>query len=170
MAVFKDPEGYDRIDWDLLQNGSITLFWRPQYLDETIDWLKQNRYKITEFDCSTWNDEKAMHIDISDTLNFPSYYGQNLDALNDCISEIDIPDKAGHALVMKNFDVFSKAFYKISWILLDILETNSRLHLLHGKLFLTLLHSNDPEIQFDPVGACSVNWNRKEWLNKNRGI
>ena len=50
MAIFKELEGYDRIDWDLLQNGSITLFWRSRYLEETIDWLRQNRYKIAEFD------------------------------------------------------------------------------------------------------------------------
>jgi RNAse (barnase) inhibitor barstar len=170
MAVFKEPEGYDRIDWDLLQNGSITLYWKAQYLDETVDWLKQNGYKVAEIDCSTWNDEKDMHEDIADVLNFPGYYGKNLDALNDCMGDIEIPANGGQSLVMKNFDAFSKAFYKVAWIVLDILETTSRFHLLHGRLLVTLLHSNDPEIKFDPVGALSVNWNRKEWLNKNRGL
>ena len=57
------------------------------------------------------------------------------------MGDIDIPAKGSQALVMKNFDVFSKSFYKVAWIVLDILETNSRFHLLHGRLLVTLMHS-----------------------------
>ena len=35
------------------------------------------------------NDIKEAHKKIKEELNFPDYYGANLDALNDCISELD---------------------------------------------------------------------------------
>lgn len=61
----------------------------------------------------------------------------------------------------------------LPWIkvdVLDILEINLRTYLLFGRRHLTLLQSNDPEIQFKFVGTCPVRWNRREWLNKNRGL
>ena len=35
---------------------------------------------------------------------------------------------------------------------------------------LTLAQSDDPRIEFEPVGAHPVIWNPREWLDKNRGL
>ena len=33
-----------------------------------------------------------------------------------------------------------------------------------------LVQSDDPSLQLAPVGATEAQWNREEWLNRNRGI
>lgn len=35
------------------------------------------------------NNMGEAHRELKESLNFPNYYGENLDALNDCLSEIE---------------------------------------------------------------------------------
>ncbi len=44
--------------------------------------------KITVLDGSRFNDKQAAHEYIAASLGFPSYYGKNLDALADSLSEL----------------------------------------------------------------------------------
>ena len=46
----------------------------------------------------------------------------------------------------------------------------SRLMLLTGKRLVTLVQSEAPDVRFDGLGAISAQWNRREWLNKDRGL
>lgn len=171
MAVFSDdPESYDRVDWDLLQNGPINLYWRAPYLAEHVQWLKGDEYEINEFDCSSWVDEAAMHGDIAAGLGFPDYYGRNLDALNDCLSDLDVPTTGGRVLVLQRYDLLTRACPAVAQHVLDIIAHQSRRFLLFGRRFFALVQSDDPTIAFQPVGATPVNWNRREWLKSNRGL
>ena len=55
MAIFRDePEEFERLDWMLLQDGAVTLYFRPQVLAEDIEWLKEHDYQVDTFDCSVW--------------------------------------------------------------------------------------------------------------------
>ena len=171
MAIFRnEPEEFQRLDWALLQNGAVTLYFRPQVLAEDIEWLKQHDYRVDTFECSGWSDEGEMHEALSHGLEFPDYYGHNLDALNDCIGDIEIPDEGGRVLVFNRYDSFAETVPQVAWSVLDIMETNSRRLLLFGSRLIILVQSDDPEIFFEPVGASSVSWNRREWLNTSRGL
>ena len=170
MAIFRnEPEDFQRLDWVLLQNGAITLYFRPQVLAADVDWLKDHNYRVDTFDCSLWADQSVMHEALSSRLEFPGYYGSNLDALNDCIGDIEIPDESGRVLVFNKYDSFAAKFPHVAWSVLDIMETNSRLLLLFGKRLIILVQSDDPRISFEPVGGRAVSWNRSEWLNRSRG-
>ncbi len=46
--------------------------------------------KIT-LDIEKMKTPEAAHRYLRDALNFPKYYGENLDALNDCLGDIDKP-------------------------------------------------------------------------------
>jgi hypothetical protein len=48
-----------------------------------------------------------MHESLLVELSFPAYYGKNLDALNDCISDLDVPDDGGVAIVLTSYDVYA---------------------------------------------------------------
>ena len=39
-------------------------------------------------DCASLSDTAALHRCLAEALNFPAWYGHNLDALHDCLTEI----------------------------------------------------------------------------------
>lgn len=171
MAAFRDDTNdFQQLDYALLRNGSINLYYRAELLGEDIEWLAAHSYRIDNFDCSTWQTEEDMYSAFAATLDFPDYFGRNLAALNDCLRDIEVPKESGRILVFHRYDAFAVKMPEIAWHVLDILEINSRTYLLFGRRLLTLLQSNDPEIQFKSVGACPVRWNNQEWLNKNSGL
>lgn len=169
MAVFSS-EDYQRLDYGLMQNGSVNLYFRLEVLAEDILGLKELDYQIDKFDCTTWESIDEMHNQISEKLNFPDYYGRNLDSLNDCLSDIEIREESGRVLVFHRFDDFTVKEPDVCWHLLDIISHNSWAHLLFGNRFFALAQSNNPEIHFDNLGSRSAMWNRKEWLNSSRGL
>ena len=171
MATFaNEPEEFQRLDWVLLQNGAVTLYFRPQVLAEDIEWLKAHDYRVDTFECSVWVGESEMHEALSCGLEFPGYYGRNLNALNDCISDIEISEESGRVLVFNRYDFFAAKAPHVACSVLDIMEINSRRLLLFGRRLIILVQSDDPGISFEPIGGRSVMWNEKEWLNRSRGL
>ena len=51
-------------------------------------------------DCSEIHDAKVFHTTLAQALDFPDWYGHNLDALYDCLTELP---EAVH-LILKNWD------------------------------------------------------------------
>jgi RNAse (barnase) inhibitor barstar len=171
MAAFStDPNEWQRLDFSLLQNSPVTLYFQSKVLSEDLAQLRNDGYRIDEFDCSKWNNETDFHTDIAAHLAFPDYYGKNLDAFNDCISEIEIPDVGGRVIVFHRFDLFAQRESRTSQVALDILASASWHSLLFGRRLLTLVQSDDPAIGFEPVGSHPVMWNPREWPKKNRGL
>ncbi len=171
MAAFTDdPSEFQRLDWSLLQNGAVVLYLRRDVLEPDIAWLQEHAYEVKRLDCREWSDQRAMHVAMATTLSFPKYYGMNLNAMNDCISDLEIPAEGGLVLVFASFDSFSLRHRDVAQGVLNLLADNARRFLLFGRRLLVLVQSDDPRIAFEPVGATAVSWNPKEWLNENRGL
>ena len=165
MAIFQNnPDEWQRLDWHILQNGWISLYWRVEILERDIEWFKKENYSIVDFDCKTWSDENEMHKQLKQKLDFPDYYGKNFDALNDCLSDIEISD-TGKIIALQHLDNFDS---KRAHILLDILADNARLQMLFGKRLIILAQVDNPNYVIDQVGATPAMWNRDEWLNDSR--
>ena len=88
----------------MLLVGPVALYGSPERLRGHIEALESYGYRCPAFDCSGWESEAAMHRAFQAGLRFPEYYGHNLDALNDCLADLDIPDPGGVALVLWRFD------------------------------------------------------------------
>jgi RNAse (barnase) inhibitor barstar len=171
MAAFStDETEWQRLDLRLLQNSPVALYLRPAVLDEDLARLRTEGYKMDEFDCSKWHAEADFHADVAVRLAFPDYYGRNLDAFNDCIGEIEVPDSGGRAIVLRRFDSFARREPRVAQVVLDILASASWHCLLFGRRLLALVQSDDPRIQFEPIGAHPALWNPREWMDKNRGL
>ena len=156
MAIFKDtPDDWQRLDYTIFQNGWSNLYWRQDILDNDINWFNTEKFEVIDFDCTKWSDHKRLHRDLKDKLNFPDYYGNNLNALNDCLSDIEMND-VGLVVVFRHFQFLDK---KIAHSLLDIFANNSRRHILFGNRLLTLVQVDNPNYEIDDVGACPVSWN-----------
>ena len=105
-----------------------------------------------------------MHSQLKEKLDFPDYYGENFDALRDCLSDLNII-KTGLVLVFRHLDTIKK---QIAHAILDIMADSARLHMLFGDRIITLAQVDDPDYEIDPVGQTSVLWNGQEWLNSRR--
>lgn len=171
MASFStDPSQWERLDYRLLGNSPVALYFRPEILDEDMAWLRAEGYQIDEFACKGWHCEPDFHTDIAARLDFPDYYGRNLNAFNDCIRDLEVPDSGGRVIVFRRFDLFAQRQPRIAQIILDIMTSASWRSLLFGRRFLTIVQSDDPRIAFETVGSHPVVWNPREWLDKNRGL
>lgn len=168
MAVFKEPWENQRLDWAILQNSPVALYWSEELLQKDLEWFRGEQYGLVELRCSTWTSITEALVELGEALRFPSYYGVNLDALNDCLSDLEIRDDSGLTLVLHELDSFVKREPDNAHTILDVLASNSRLHLLFGRRFIVLAQSNDPDLQLAPVGACPVLWNPQEFLRRKR--
>lgn len=118
-----------------------------------------------------------MHDALRSALSFPYYYGRNLDALNDCLADIPVPDVGGVALVFHHYDQLAAVGLArdpdnkdLAKIVLHIFADAVRYHMLFGRRMLILVQSDDPRISFEDLAGISAQWNPGERLNKNRGL
>ncbi len=81
-------------------------------------------------------DKKQMHEHIAKVLHFPQYYGKNLDALYDCLSEIDTDTCIG-IYYDKNSENY--AYVKRILQVFDDIEIENR----HVKVFYSRLRDNN---------------------------
>jgi RNAse (barnase) inhibitor barstar len=185
MAVFKADELHDeQLDWTILRDGGVCLYWRQEILTDELNWLKSNEYKIISFEAaewqsaSEWESERRMHESLKAQLSFPDYYGKNLDALDECmLDDLVVPDSGGLALVLNHYDRFSNPVdlpasgeRRTAEVVLSIFAKAVRYHMLFGRRLLILVQSDDPKIEFGRFGGVAASWNHREWLNKNRGL
>jgi RNAse (barnase) inhibitor barstar len=165
MAVFKnDPSEWNNLDWTILRNGSISLYWRQEYLNSDIEWFLNEKYTLVRFDCSTWVNTSKMHQDLHDQLKFPEYYGGSFNALNDCLEDIEI-EGTGLITVFEHSDLLQKDTRQA---LLDVFDRASRFHMLMGNRLINLIQIDNPDTEFEPVNACPVIWNNREWMAADR--
>ncbi|MFE4862905.1 barstar family protein [Streptomyces sp. NPDC056670] len=109
-------------------------------------------------------------------MNFPDYYGHNLDALNDCLGDVacyggydDAPEGAGLVLSFTNYDRFSTACPRAAQVVLEIIADRARQAAVLHRRLICLVQSDDPQIRFEPVGAMPVLWNSDEGSDASRG-
>jgi hypothetical protein len=157
-----------------MHNSFVTLFCRRPLLDNAIAQLEAARYHMVLLEAKDWETPKQMHRDLAQALDFPAYYGQNLDALDECLRDVVAhrygwPGKAtGLVLILVGFDSFAKRWSWEAQELLDTIARQARSAVLFGERMFCLVQSDDPLIGFDPVGATPVIWNDAEWLAANR--
>lgn len=152
---------------EMLDHGCITLFYKETIFQEYVDRLADEVEGIFRLDAASWKTEDDFHCSISQELQFPSYYGKNLNALNDCLS--DLSGKK-IAVAISNFDKFKKNHDNVADTILKILQTNCWRSLLLDGFIIVLLQSTTGDITFNGWEELSPTWNRKEWLNKDHGL
>ena len=164
------------LDLRLVQDTYVTMFWKAAVLRDVTTWLAEASYTVVTVDASEWRDPDGMHRGLAAALSFPSYYGRNLNALDDCLVDVAAGDyglrldATGLVLVLLRFDVFATNERDHAQALLDIFARQARSAMLVGHRMMCLVQSDDPELSFDRVGSTAVGWNEAEWLDANRGL
>jgi RNAse (barnase) inhibitor barstar len=171
MSTFTDdPSEWTRLDWQLLQNSPVTLYFRPDVLEADVGWFEAAGYRVISVRVAAHFSPSALLDKLAELLVFPEHFGRNLDAFNDCLGDVDVPQVGGLLLVLSDYGSFAASFQREAQAILDICADQSRRFLLTGRRFLVLVQSSEPTIKFEPVGASPVIWNPKEFLNSTRGL
>lgn len=168
MTHLRWPEDAWRLDFELMRESPVTLYRSREVLAEHVAWLRRHGYLVHEIDCTGWSSEEDFHDAISTKLAFPAYYGRNLDAFNDCLCGVEVPEEAGMALAFLSFDVFHKFSPERAGHVLDIVARWSRFFLLTGRRLMALVQTDDPGLRVKPVGARPVVLNGEERSKETR--
>lgn len=160
MAPFDlDADLAGDLAFRLAMNSAVTSYQRPEALDDTCAWLTGHGYQLVRLDASTWATQGDFHRDIKAALDFPDYYGANLDAFNDCMRDVATydygasRDTTGTVLVFTGYDAFARHEPRAAQVILDIVAGTARFAMLFGHRMLCLVQS---DTRFDPVGATPV--------------
>jgi hypothetical protein len=174
MASFRrNDEDMHVRDWELLQNGPITLYYRREILEDDLSWLRDHDYQIDLLDCKDWWWIGDVLDAILPKLALPNSgpgWGGSIDDLFDDLLDLAIPENSGRVLVFYQYDQFMTQAPEIAGEVLDIIAYSARYYLLFGLRLMILVQSNDPKLSFKKVGGCPVSWNNRERLNKDRGL
>ena len=75
--------------------------------------MYENHWVI--LDGSAFSDKKTAHAIISRELSFPSYYGGNLDALYDCLTEMGKTsiEMYSCAMIRRNLDAYGDTLLRV---------------------------------------------------------
>lgn len=147
-------------DWGLLQNGFVHTCRDRFTLDTAAVHLADLNYLIHTFDAGSWSDVADMHTAFAETMSFPAYYGRNLDALNDVLSDVSRysygsdPHSAGTVVVIAGFDSLLELDGRTALLVLDIFARQARLAALYGHAMLCLVETTNRN--FDRVGGMGV--------------
>jgi len=168
-APFSHP-----FDYRLVQNTFVSMFSSPAVLREATDWLAEHGYHVVTLNAATWAGTDDMHRKLAAALDFPSYYGRNLNAFSDCLSDVATgdyglpPGATGLVLVLLGIEVFAASHRGTAQALLNAFAVQARNAALIGSRMMCLVQSNNPKLRFEPVGATQVWWNDAEMFGANR--
>lgn len=175
MASF-DRSQLNRRDWPLFQNGPVTMYWNKDILREDCSWLSAHDYRICTVESSEWKDQVDALAGLNEVLGLGEALGladfcpTNLDGFRDALSDIDVPNEGGVAIVLLSYDKFTESNRKVAEAILDIMADRSRVFMLFGQRLAVIVQSDDPRLRFHRLGATAAGWNRREWLNERRGL
>ena len=156
-------------DIRILRDGSICKFFKSAVLNEEIEWFNENHFEVVEMDARNWNG-KNIHKNLKEALNFPDYYGENLDAFDDCIDDKYNERYKGLVLAFRHYDNFIEEDKEFGEAILDILACKSREWLVFGRKLIVLLQSDNPDLELSKLGGISPSWNGAEWFDKDRTV
>ncbi|WP_100616346.1 barstar family protein [Confluentibacter citreus] len=154
-------------DIEILKNGPICKYFKNGVLNDDLIWFSNNNFEIIEMNTRTWNRKNA-HPNLKTALNFPDYYGENLNAFVDCLRDLYNKKYKGLILAFRNYDNFVNEDKNLATGILDIIAKESRIWLLTGQKLIGLVQSDNPDLDFPELGGISPDWNSSEWFNDNR--
>lgn len=142
----------------IARSGSVALYTDTAAIE---GWLAEHGYRLVRLDASGWRTQADLHRDVKAALDFPDYYGDNLDAFNDCLRDLAMAgagDATGTVLVLTGYDAFARAETRAATVVLDIVATQTRTAALFGHRLLCLVQSTDRDLAFGRLAATDVRW------------
>jgi hypothetical protein len=169
IAPLADNDGPD---WPLLQNGAVTLFFKPEVLEATCYELSRIGYEVARVRCREGTGKTLE--DLSAALKWTAQFGgrrpsaDNFPALRDGFRSFPFAPHNRAALAFDGFDQLLSNDPTFAIKMLDIIESTARDHLLVGCVLLGLVQTDDADFQCPSIGCRVPAWNPAEWLAQVR--
>lgn len=134
----------NRLDFEIARDGFVRSL-RGAVVRDAVTWLQREGYRVIEMDAGGWRDERQMLVTFAEALSFPNHFGLNLDALNDCMSDVAEadygwdPSETGLVLVLHGFDRFVERRPRTAGHVNEILKGQGHYAALFGNRVLTIL-------------------------------
>lgn len=135
----------NRLDFEIARDGFVRRLPSGVTLRDAESWLRHEGYLVTEMEAEGWVDDRHMLAAFAAALSFPDHYGMNLNALNDCMSDVAEAEygwdasKAGVVLVLVGHDRFAERLPRTARHVQDILQRQGGYAALFGNRLLTVL-------------------------------
>jgi RNAse (barnase) inhibitor barstar len=116
--------------------------------EENLDELAERGYQIVRIDAAAPKTEHEFFGAIGAALDFPDYFGHNLDALNDCLGDVVRhaygwrPDTAGLVIVFTGYQAAAARWPRTARHTLEIIARQSDLAATSGDRLLCLLQDD----------------------------
>jgi RNAse (barnase) inhibitor barstar len=156
------------LEYRLLQNGCVVLYHSPFLMEEHSGALVGSGWEFKEVYIAERGTAEEFFDQVTVALDFPAYFGRNLDAFRDCLRDISFREARRLAIGLTRFDLVAKQDTAFAHAALDIFAEVERHCLMEGGRVLFLVQSSDADIHFPVVGATPVLWNFEEWLDSKR--
>lgn len=172
-AMPDEALAWGQADLEFMQQGAVNLFWRRSVLEDARLALEALSYDVQVLNCEDgWAGFQAQ---MSSLLRWDEQFGYspwtgNLDALNDGLSGYPFPSSNKAVLALTGFHSLVRNDKRSSGVLLDLLEYHSRQFLLFSKRLIVLVQTDDNRFMPPLAGGRTPQWNRDEWMDKNRGL
>lgn len=150
MSIWQPHNG--SVDWQLAQSGPVNYFPTATALDEAVESLQPLGYRIIAADLTAWSAESDLHNEFSRRFDFPAYYGRNLNALHDCLSDVAelrygwTANDTGVVIALAGFESFAAKVPHVGASLLDSLSATVFRGALIGNRVLALVHAERPAV------------------------
>ncbi len=155
----------ERSDWPYICDGAVTLFHEQSILDAAIEAICDEGYAVHQIDCGS---EASMMRDFASALRWVYHFGYdpdrlNLDALNDAFRSEPSEEYPRLTLVLNRYPELQTWNEKAARAILDIIEFQSRDHLLFDRRLVAFVRTDNPSLHIDGLGSRAAHWNYKEW-------
>src|SRR4051812_34976170 len=113
-----------------MMNAPMTIYTRRDLFENDISDLQSRGWEGGDFDCRDWTTEDELHDALRVGLGMPDYTGRNVDAMDDSLGDIEVPEATGLMVALEHATDAPRAD-----VLLDVLASASRWWLLFGRIF-----------------------------------
>ncbi|MGQ0843568.1 MAG: barstar family protein [Sporichthyaceae bacterium] len=164
------------LDFQIAQQDGVALYWSRAILAEAVHWFLEAGYHLVRIDTARWESPAVAHDDLSSCLEFPAYYGRNMMALADCLSDVARGDygwpaqASGLLVVFDNYHVPLQHERAFAEAVLDVIAGCSANAALVGNRVLCLVQTNDPRTQLGPGTPRQIGWSLREHFDRTRGV
>jgi len=123
-----------------LQDAAKSGVYRANRVDAIEDALRGSGLGLARIALHDVTDKAALLRRIGARLGFPAWFGENWDALEDCLTDLSWREGDGHVLILEQF-----RFLPVDelGVLIDVLTSAAQFWASHGKPFFAVFL--DPE-------------------------